>query len=83
MLADTKVYEQMLGQPGSTPLDLYRDLIVRVEDEVYPERKLAQTILKVILWLAYIRDPLGIGIRVPRNDYVRGVPLRHQERRPQ
>lgn len=49
LLASSPVYTDMLGQPGSTPMDLYRDAIVRVEDEVYPQRKLAQAILKVAI----------------------------------
>ena len=48
VLAETEVFVAMLGQPGSTAMDLYRDAIVRIEDEVYPDRKLAQSILKEV-----------------------------------
>jgi pre-mRNA-processing factor 40 len=45
LIAGDERYHRLLGQPGSTPLDLFRDLIVRIEDETYPHRKHIQSIM--------------------------------------
>lgn len=34
-----EAYMDILGQPGSTPLDLFRDVIVHLQDECAPERR--------------------------------------------
>ena len=47
VIKDDGRFLQMVGQPGSTPLDLYRDIIVELEDEVYEDGQYAKEILKV------------------------------------
>ncbi len=42
-------FTAMLGITGSTPLDLYRDVVLDLEEELYRDRKLAQEILKVLI----------------------------------
>jgi pre-mRNA-processing factor 40 len=45
VIKDTVEFNAMLEQFGSTPMDLYRDYIVELEDEIYRERKLLNNYL--------------------------------------
>lgn len=49
LVKDDERFLNMVGQPGSTPLDLYRDVIVELEDEVYEDGQYVKEILKVLL----------------------------------
>lgn len=46
-LKDESAFRDMIGQPGSTPMELYRDLIADLELEIYRQGKQIQELLKV------------------------------------
>lgn len=45
-LQNDQRYLEMVGQPGSTPMELFRDLIVKLEDEMFEDGRAIQEILK-------------------------------------
>jgi len=47
-------YLNMLGQSGSTPLELFWDTVQRIEDSYYQEKKALMEIIKVKIILCYI-----------------------------
>ena len=46
-IKDDERYLNMLGQPGSTPLDLFRDIMEEIERELRLKRNLVMDILDV------------------------------------
>jgi pre-mRNA-processing factor 40 len=48
MLKDDERYLNMLGQSGSTPMELFRDLVGDLEDIVRHEARIVKDILKVV-----------------------------------
>ena len=46
LIKDDPRYTNMLGQTGSSPLDLFRDVIVALEDEIYRDGKIIQEIMR-------------------------------------
>ncbi|KAG0236940.1 PRP40 pre-mRNA processing factor 40 [Actinomortierella wolfii] len=47
-LKDDARYQDILGQPGSTPQELFWDLIEDLDEKLYQDRKLVQEVLKTI-----------------------------------
>jgi pre-mRNA-processing factor 40 len=43
----TDAYLEMVGQPGSTPLELFFDLIVELDEEYYKERRVVMDVVRV------------------------------------
>lgn len=48
LIKDDSRYQTVLGQPGSTPMELFWDLIEDLDERLYQDRKLVQDVLKVI-----------------------------------
>lgn len=47
LIKDDSRYQTVLGQPGSTPMELFWDLIEDLDERLYQDRKLVQDVLKV------------------------------------
>lgn len=47
-ISKSPVYLNMLGQPGSTPLEMFFDTIETIHDEIYEYRKAIEAHFKVI-----------------------------------
>ncbi|KAF8987137.1 hypothetical protein BGZ52_005947 [Haplosporangium bisporale] len=48
LIKDDSRYQTVLGQPGSTPMELFWDLIEDLDERLYQDRKLVQDVLKNI-----------------------------------
>ncbi|KAG0309078.1 hypothetical protein BGZ98_005400 [Dissophora globulifera] len=48
LIKDDSRYLEMLGQPGSTPMELFWDMIEDLEDRLYQDRKMVQEQMKNI-----------------------------------
>ncbi|KAF9331383.1 hypothetical protein BG006_005749 [Podila minutissima] len=48
LIKDDLRYQAVLGQPGSTPMELFWDLIEDLDERLYQDRKLVQDVLKNI-----------------------------------
>ncbi|KAF9314415.1 hypothetical protein BG003_004182 [Podila horticola] len=48
LIKDDPRYQTVLGQPGSTPMELFWDLIEDLDERLYQDRKLVQDVLKNI-----------------------------------
>jgi pre-mRNA-processing factor 40 len=46
LIREQQVTKDLIAQPGSTPLDLFRDEIVRLEDEMYSDGKEVKRLMK-------------------------------------
>ncbi|KAI9297392.1 hypothetical protein K502DRAFT_363306 [Neoconidiobolus thromboides FSU 785] len=46
IISQTPIYNAMLGQPGSTPLEMFFDTIELMHDEIYEHRKAIETYFK-------------------------------------
>lgn len=53
-------FNNMLGQPGSTPLDLFKFFVSELKDRLIDEKK----IIKVIVFNVIQNDGLGISSRI-------------------
>lgn len=62
-------YSDILGQTGSSALDLFRDTIVELEDQLYKDRKLIGEVLKVCQNYCTIAWSLRCPLRVSRESY--------------
>lgn len=52
LIKDDERFQNMLGQPGSTPLDLFWDMIEDIERDVRLKRALVEDVLGVSLYLS-------------------------------
>ncbi|KAG0332624.1 hypothetical protein BG004_001164, partial [Podila humilis] len=48
LVKDDVRYQEVLGQPGSTPMELFWDLIEDLDERLYQDRKLVQDALKTL-----------------------------------
>jgi pre-mRNA-processing factor 40 len=46
-IKDEPRYVNMLGQPGSTPMDFYRDIVAEMDENLYHDRRSVADMLKV------------------------------------
>jgi pre-mRNA-processing factor 40 len=51
LIKDDDRYLEMLGQPGSTPIELFWDIVEDVYEELYAKRKHIEKIMKASSWL--------------------------------
>ncbi|KAG0371274.1 hypothetical protein BC939DRAFT_503074 [Gamsiella multidivaricata] len=47
-IKDDSRYQDMLGQPGSTPMELFWDMIEDLDEKLYQDRKMIQDLMKSI-----------------------------------
>lgn len=53
LIKDNSYYQQMLGQPGSTPLELFWDIVEDIYEQIYERRKLIEAHFKVIILIPF------------------------------
>lgn len=53
-IKDNQWYEAMLGQPGSTPLELFWDVVEDIYEVVYDRRKVVEAYFKVFCFFSHL-----------------------------
>lgn len=63
LVKDDPRYLNMLGQPGSTPMEMFWDLIEDLDERLYQDRKLIQDAMKVVILVYVIANgPISFGL---------------------
>lgn len=58
LIKDDERYQNMLGQSGSTPLDLFWDALEEMERDIRLKRNIAQDVMEVRIPVLPIISPL-------------------------